>query len=53
VFAAIHEWGTGVDTGVRVDQRRFLAVTLHERRLVRVETFSERSDALKAVALEE
>jgi ketosteroid isomerase-like protein len=53
VFAAIHEWGIGAGTGVQVDQRRYFAVTLRERRAVRVQMFSERADALKAVELEE
>jgi hypothetical protein len=53
VFAAIHEWGIGTGTGVHVDQRRYFAVTLSGRRAVRVQMFSERTDALKAVGLEE
>jgi ketosteroid isomerase-like protein len=53
VFAAIHEWGTGSGTGVRVDQHRYFAVTLGAGRAVRVQMFSERPDALKAVGLAE
>jgi len=53
VFAAIHEWGVGADSGARVDQRRYFATTLRGGRLVRVQMFSERADALKAVGLEE
>jgi len=53
VFAAIHEWGIGTGTGVHVDQRRYFAVTLRRGRAVRVQMFSERADALKAVGLEE
>jgi ketosteroid isomerase-like protein len=53
VFAAIHEWGVGAGTGVHVDQRRYFAVALREGRAVRVQMFSERTDALKAVGLEE
>ena len=53
VFAAIHEWGTGADSGARVDQRRYFAVTLREGRVARVRMFSERSDALKTLGLEE
>lgn len=30
VFAAIHEWGIGVATGARVDQRRYFALTVRE-----------------------
>jgi ketosteroid isomerase-like protein len=53
VFAAIHEWGTGTGTGASVDQRRYFALTLRGGRAVRVQMFSERADALKAVGLEE
>jgi ketosteroid isomerase-like protein len=53
VFAAIHEWGIGAGTGASVDQRRYFALTLRRGRTARVRMFSERSDALKAVGLEE
>ncbi|HWG08941.1 MAG TPA: nuclear transport factor 2 family protein [Solirubrobacteraceae bacterium] len=53
VFAAIHEWGIGGDTGVHVDQRRYFAVTLRGGRAVRVQMFSERDHALTAVGLKE
>ena len=53
VFAAIHEWGIGTGTGAHVDQRRYLALTLRGGRAVRVQMFSERAEALKAVGLAE
>src|SRR2546427_10702399 len=28
VFGAIHEWGTGIESGADVDQRRYFAFTL-------------------------
>ena len=51
IFAAIHEWGIGVDSGANVDQRRYFAVTVRNGRLVRVRMFSERADAIEAVGL--
>jgi ketosteroid isomerase-like protein len=51
VFVAIHEWGTGVDSGATVDQRRYFAVTLRDGRFARVEMFSERGDALETLGL--
>jgi ketosteroid isomerase-like protein len=53
VFAAIHEWGIGTGTGASVDQRRYFALTLRAGRAVLVRMFSERSEALQAVGLEE
>ena len=53
VFAAIHEWGIGAGSGANVDQRRYFAITLHEGRMVRMQMFSDRADALKAVGLSE
>jgi len=51
VFAAIHEWGIGVESGASVDQRRYFAITLRGGRFVRVQMFSERAEALAAVGL--
>lgn len=53
VFAAIHEWGIGADSGASVDQRRYFAITLRGGRIVRARMFSNRVDAMKAAALEE
>ena len=53
VFAAIHEWGTGVESAASVDQRRYFAVDLSEGRIVRVRMFSERAEALEAMGMSE
>jgi ketosteroid isomerase-like protein len=52
VFVAIHEWATGVESLAQVDQRRWFAVEVRDRRIVRVRMFSERGDAVAAVGLE-
>jgi len=49
VFVAIHEWGIGVDSGARVDQRRYFAVMAREGRVVRVRML--RADAVEAAGL--
>jgi ketosteroid isomerase-like protein len=51
VFAAIHEWGIGADSGASVDQRRYFAITVREGRAVRVQMFSESGDAREAAGL--
>jgi ketosteroid isomerase-like protein len=48
VFVAIREWGTGRDSGVAVDQRRYFAVTVRGGRMLHVRMFSDRDDALAA-----
>ena len=53
VFVAIHEWATGVESGVKVDQRRYFAVDLDNGLIVRIRMFSHRDDALKALGLDE
>jgi ketosteroid isomerase-like protein len=53
VFAAIHEWGIGADSGASVDQRRYFAATLREGRIVRMQMFSDPAGALEAVGLGE
>jgi hypothetical protein len=53
VFVAIREWGIGVESDASVDQRRYFAVTVEHGRIMRVQLFSDRSDALKAVGLGE
>ena len=53
VFVAIHEWATGVESGVSVDQRRYFAVDLDNGLIVRIRMFSDREPALKAVGREE
>jgi ketosteroid isomerase-like protein len=51
VLAGIHERAKGADTGVSVDQRRYLAFTLRDGKIVRVRMFSDRQEALEAVGL--
>ena len=51
VFAAIHEWGIGIESGASVDQRRYFAITVRGGRFVRVRMFSEPAEALEAVGL--
>ena len=53
VFVAIHEWGTGAESGADVDQRRYFAAILREGQMARVRMFSDRADAPEAVALRE
>lgn len=53
VFVAIHEWASGLESEATVDQRRYFAVDVHQGRIVQVRMFSERSDALEAVGLEQ
>ena len=53
VFVAIREWGIGVESDASVDQRRYFAVTVEHGRIMRVRMFSDRTEALKAVGLEE
>jgi ketosteroid isomerase-like protein len=48
VFVAIHEWGIGVDSGVRVDQRRYFAVTTRGGQIAHARMFSDRGDAIQA-----
>ena len=53
VFAAIHEVGRGTESDVAVEQDRYLVFTLRARRILRVQMFSERLDALEAAGLSE
>jgi ketosteroid isomerase-like protein len=53
VFAAIHEWGIGVESGASVDQRRYFAINLGGGRMVHVRMFSDRAEALEAAGLRE
>src|SRR4051794_6463197 len=53
VLAGIHELATGADTGASVDQRRYLVSTLRDGKIVRVQMFSDRQEALEAVGLRE
>jgi ketosteroid isomerase-like protein len=51
VFATIHEWATGAESGASVDQRRYFVFTMREGRAVLVQMFSESSDARAAAGL--
>jgi ketosteroid isomerase-like protein len=53
VLAGIHERAKGADTGVSVDQRRYLVFTLRDGKVVRVRMFSDRQEALEAVGVRE
>jgi ketosteroid isomerase-like protein len=53
VFAGIHEWGTGAESGVGVDQYRYLIFTVGSGRIMRVRMFSDRAEALEAAGLSE
>jgi hypothetical protein len=53
VFAAIHEWGVGAESGAKVDQHRYLVCSVRASRTLQVRMFSERGEALKAVGLDE
>jgi ketosteroid isomerase-like protein len=53
VFAAIHEWGIGTESGASVDQRRYFVITLRGGRMAYVQMFSERAEALEAAGLAE
>ena len=51
VLAGIHERAKGADTGASVDQRPYLVLTLRDGKIVRVQMFSDRQEALEAVGL--
>jgi ketosteroid isomerase-like protein len=51
VFAAIHESAMGPGSGASVDQRRYFVFTMSEGRAVRVQMFSELSDAREVAGL--
>jgi ketosteroid isomerase-like protein len=53
VFAAIHEHGIGTESEAVVEQDRYLIFTLRGDRIVRVQMFSERPEALEAAGLSE
>ncbi len=53
VLAAVRERAGGKGSGIEIDQRFTHVWTLRAGRVVRLQAFTERSDALKAVGLEE
>jgi hypothetical protein len=53
VFAVIHEWGVGAESGARVDQYRYSVCSVRASRTVEVRMFSDRADALAVAGLKE
>jgi ketosteroid isomerase-like protein len=53
VFATIHEWGVGAESGAHVDQYRYAVLDVRDGRIVRVDMFSDRADALHLAGLQE
>ena len=53
VYAAIHEWGVGAGSGAGVDQHRYSVLRLRGGLVVRLQMFSDRSDALRTAGLRE
>jgi ketosteroid isomerase-like protein len=53
VLALTPTRNTGTSSGVVVNQRLAMVVTVGDRRIVRTEVFGSREEALKAVGLEE
>ena len=53
VFVAAHFWGTGRASGIPVDARLYEVYTLRDRKIVRVDEFTDREAALKAAGLSE
>jgi ketosteroid isomerase-like protein len=52
VIAPVRQTGQGKGSGIPVDVRYILIFTLHEGRSVRVESYYDRQQALKAAGLE-
>ena len=52
-FAGIHERAIGTESEVSVDQYRYFIATVRSGRITRVQTFSDRSEALQAAGLSE
>jgi ketosteroid isomerase-like protein len=53
VFVIAHFQGRGRGSGVRVEQRLYEVYTLRNGRILRVDEFSDRAEALEAVGLRE
>jgi ketosteroid isomerase-like protein len=51
VYAAIHEWGIGAGSGAGVEQYRYAVLNVKGGRIVRLQMFSDRSDALLTAGL--
>ena len=53
VIAPVHQTGQGKESGIEADVRYILVFKLSEGRAVRVESYYDRRDALKAAGTEE
>src|SRR5262245_44225369 len=53
VLVTEHHWGRGRGSGIGVDTRFYEVYTLREGRIVRMDQFTERAEALKAAGLQE
>jgi ketosteroid isomerase-like protein len=53
VVAIVHERATGRGSGLQVDQHLAQVLTIQEGRVVRIQSFTDRADALKAMGLED
>jgi ketosteroid isomerase-like protein len=53
VFVAVHFWGTGRASGIPVDACLYEVYTLRDRRIIRVDEFTDRKAAIDAVGLRE
>ena len=52
VVAVVHERATGRGSGLEVDQHLAQVLTIQDGRVVRIESFTDRADAVKALGLE-
>ena len=53
VVALVHFQGRGRESGVEVDARTYAVYTLRDGKMISMEEFTERSDALEAAGLSE
>jgi ketosteroid isomerase-like protein len=53
VFLTAHHRGRGRGSGVQVDTRLYAVYTLRERKVIRVDEYAERPEALEAAGLSE
>ena len=53
VVAVVHERATGRGSGLQVDQHLAQVLTIRDGRVTRIQSFTDRAEALKAVGLEE
>jgi ketosteroid isomerase-like protein len=53
VIVPIYEWGTGKGSGVPIDRRHVQVWTFREGRIVRIDFYPSRAEALEAVGMRE